>query len=94
MDCFVVAIPESSKLPVDAVPRAFPEHCIQVAGRTWIVSGPETCADVAERLGIGPDDEAGFASGVVTKIADYNGYADNTLWEKLDAWRMRAAQPT
>lgn len=86
MNCYLVAIPPDSAVQEDSIRKQFPERHWLVQERVWIVAGSQpTCIDVCKRLGIGPKGGTD-AIGIVIKMNEYNGFAQRTLWEKLNVW--------
>ena len=49
----------------------------------WVVAPPErtTCGDIANLLV-----EGGAGVVFVSKLTDYNGWAEKSLWEKISLW--------
>ena len=88
MQCFLVAIPPGSSIKASSIGETFPEHHQILPGLVWAVAGDQrTCVDVCEALGIGSN---GLETlGVVVRMAEYNGFADRALWEKLNAWETQ-----
>ena len=85
MNCFLVALRPNGKVGESAIQRAFPDRHTAIQEGVWVVSGTQsTCADVCEDLGIGQPE----GLGVVVKMAEYNGFAERTLWERLNTWEQ------
>lgn len=86
MNCYLVALPPDSAVQEDSIRKNFPERHVPVQGGVWVVAGSQpTCADVCKTLGIGPKGGTD-AIGIVIKMSEYNGFAERTLWERLNVW--------
>ena len=83
MNCYVISAENLSTADVRA---SFPE-AYEVRTGTWVApSSFDTCADVAEELGMNSTVQA---RGIVVSLGAYYGYHNNALWEKINAWRGR-----
>ena len=83
MNCYLIA---GTNLTATEIRHAYPE-AYEVGAGAWVTPSPEeTCADVAERLGM---NNARQNSGIVVAIGAYYGYYNNALWEKINAWKAR-----
>ena len=83
MNCFLIALRPDSKVGESAIHGTFPDHHILIQEGLWAVAGTQsTCADVCKDLEIGSPE----GIGVVVKITEYNGFAERTLWERLNEW--------
>ena len=83
MNCFLIALRPDSKVGESAIQGAFPDRHILIQEGLWAVAGAQsTCADVCKDLQIGQPE----GIGVVVKITEYNGFAERTLWERLNEW--------
>lgn len=84
MNCYLVALPPDSAVREASIREKFPERHVPIQEGVWVVAGSQpTCADVCKTLGIGPK---GDAIGIVIKMSEYNGFAQRTLWERLNLW--------
>ena len=83
MNCFLVALPPDGKVGEPAIREAFPNRHILIQDGLWAVAGTQsTCADVCSDLKIGQPE----GIGVVVKMTEYNGFAQRTVWERLNEW--------
>ena len=86
MNCYLIALPPDSVVGGDSIQKNFSERHVLVQEGVWIVAGSQpTCADVCRALGIGSKGRAD-AIGIVLKMSEYNGFAERTLWERLNVW--------
>ena len=94
MRSFLVAIKDPAGDP-DALLRKldkeiFPDTYEYIKGKVWLVAArmrTATCGDLLEALA--PEemlDEGPWPLLFVSEIGQYNGIADPTLWQKLEAW--------
>jgi len=86
MNCFI-AISEDPQVQA-AVPKKFPKHNYPIQPGVYALAAADsTVGDICRMLGIHARGEGGErAAGVVVQVADYNGYFDKGLWEKLQLW--------
>ena len=84
MDCYLLVF-DTEKLDTSLVTDAF-ENSYQFSARCWFVAPPEptTCSDIIDELGLA--ESALGTHCVVVKLTDYNGWAEQALWEKLSLW--------
>lgn len=83
MNCYLIA---GTDLTATEIRQAYPE-AYNVPGGVWITpSTEETCADVAEHLGMNSTRKK---TGIVVAIGAFYGYYDSALWEKINAWKSR-----
>ena len=90
MQRYLIVLPLNSTVDASKIESVFAEnqHAI-VPDRVWVVATTrQTCGDVAKDIGIGPTQGAGnIHSGAVFRITDYDGFAPQSLWEKLYTWQ-------
>ena len=85
MNTFFVYLPDGLAGLKAGLP---PENLSLLADRLWVVASEEaTCADLCTRLGIGPS--PGGIRGVVSKMDEFYGYYDRSLWDKLGVWQVQ-----
>ena len=83
MNCYLIA---GTDLTATDVLHAYPD-AYEVGSGVWVApSKEETCADVAERLGMNSTIQN---TGIVVSVGAYYGYYNNALWEKINAWKAR-----
>lgn len=84
MICYLIV---ARNVTTEAMESLFPGAVYALAeGPAWVI-GTElsTSSDVCKALEMG--DELG-RGGIVVKIGEYYGFYDNSLWQKIDAWRQ------
>lgn len=88
MNIFLVVLQGNSAVPHELVVEKYPEHH-QIRKGAWIVASDDdaTCIAVRERLGIHAKSDFQPATGVIVKVDMVHGYANSSLWEKINAWR-------
>ena len=95
MRTFMVALKESTNAdPKELIGRLdeerFPETYNFIAGKAWFVAvrstmtTPDDAADVLLKSTNDPED----LTFVVAEVGDYQGFADQGLWQKLEAWEF------
>ena len=80
-------ISESAKLKAK-VEAEYPDHHEKIIGGWLVAADKKTASDVGESLGMNSTDKI---VGIVVQAYAYNGYYDNSLWEKINLWRDEVA---
>ena len=91
MDRFLLVIheeagDEQSSRAADLVNGAF-EYRLPVGNGAWMIASkkPLTCSDVVDRLGFA-NQEDDVLRCLVAKLGEFNGWAEEGVWEKLAMW--------
>ena len=89
MKCFLVAATEGSEISTEDITSAFPNYYEVVPGRVWIVASEyiATTEGICMSLRIHPPtNPAHKRTALVTGLSDFNGYAQQSLWDQLKLW--------
>lgn len=83
MQCYLLVFGDADA-PTDRLERAFPKN-YKFSAKAWAIASekPTTCSDVVDELTQGEDPPW---TCVVARLESYNGYAENSLWEKIGLW--------
>ena len=83
MNCYLIAATNISDQEISA---AFGAKVMVVGEGTWVVASmDQTCADVAERLGM---NSRRGKSGIVVRVGEYFGFYNRALWDRIEAWKV------
>lgn len=82
---FVISESPKIKTKVEA---GYPDHHEKITGGWLVAAEKKTASDVAESLGMNSTDKI---VGIVVQASVYNGYYNNSLWEKISLWRDEVA---
>ena len=83
MNCYLAV---ATNLVTDDVVAIYSD-ALKVCDGAWVFpAADETCAEVAERLGM---NNTRHTIGIVVSVDDYYGYYNKALWDKISAWKAR-----
>ncbi len=81
MDCYLVVF--KGEDDASFIEEAF-ENSYQFSDSAWVIAPPDrtTCSDLVDKL----KEHVPDPTCMVVKLTEYNGWAEQGLWEKIMLW--------